>query len=47
MRLPFSVLQQLLRDSSAVMRETLPNLLINPRRPGRHQPCVVKDLQDT
>ena len=32
---------------SAAPGEALPDLLINPRRPGRHQPRVVKDLQDT
>jgi hypothetical protein len=32
---------------SAAPGEELPDLLINPRRPGRHEPRVVKDLQDT
>lgn len=27
--------------------EPLPNLVINPRRPGRNEPRVIKDLQDT
>jgi Transposase DDE domain len=27
--------------------EELPDLVINPHRPGRHEPRVVKDLQDT
>lgn len=27
--------------------ELLSNLIINPRRPGRHEPRVIKDLQDT
>jgi len=25
----------------------LPNLIVNPLRPGRHEPRVIKDLQDT
>jgi hypothetical protein len=32
---------------SAAPGEELPDLLINPSRPGRHQPRVIKDLQDT
>jgi hypothetical protein len=27
--------------------EALPDLVINPHRPGRHEPRVIKDLQDT
>jgi len=27
--------------------EQLPNLIVNPRREGRHEPRVIKDLQDT
>lgn len=27
--------------------EPLPELVINPRRPDRHEPRVIKDLQDT
>ena len=27
--------------------EEMPDLLINPYRPGRHEPRVIKDLQDT
>jgi hypothetical protein len=27
--------------------EELPDLVVNPRRPGRHEPRVIKDLQDT
>src|SRR3954464_636248 len=27
--------------------EALPDLIVNPKRPGRHEPRVVKDLQDT
>jgi hypothetical protein len=32
---------------SAAPGETLPDLLINPLRPGRHEPRVVKDRQDS
>lgn len=32
---------------SAEAGEDLPDLVVNPRRPGRHEPRVVKDLQDT
>jgi Transposase DDE domain len=32
---------------SAEPQENLPELLINPYRPNRHEPRVVKDLQDT
>jgi len=32
---------------SAAPGETLPVLIVNPRRPGRHEPRVIKDLQDT
>jgi hypothetical protein len=32
---------------SAEPGEALANLVINPHRPGRHEPRVVKDLQDT
>jgi len=32
---------------SADPQEDLPDLLINPHRPDRHEPRVVKDLQDT
>ena len=32
---------------TAAPGEDLPHLVINPRRPGRHEPRVVKDLQDT
>jgi hypothetical protein len=34
-------------SKSASPGEELPDLLINPYRPGRHQPRVIKDLQDT
>jgi len=27
--------------------ESLPDLIINPHRPGRHEPRVVKDREDT
>jgi hypothetical protein len=27
--------------------EALPDLVVNPRRPDRHEPRVIKDLQDT
>ena len=27
--------------------EPLPELVVNPHRPGRHEPRVIKDLQDT
>jgi len=32
---------------SAAPGEQLPNLIVNPRREGRHEPRVMKDLQDT
>jgi hypothetical protein len=32
---------------TAAPAEPVPDLLINPRRPGRHEPRVIKDLQDT
>jgi Transposase DDE domain len=32
---------------SAGPGEALPELIVNPRRPDRHEPRVVKDLQDT
>jgi Transposase DDE domain len=32
---------------SAEPGEQLPELVINPRRPDRHEPRVIKDLQDT
>jgi hypothetical protein len=32
---------------SAQAGEQLPDLLVNPYRPGRHEPRVIKDLQDT
>jgi hypothetical protein len=32
---------------SAQVGEELPALLVNPRRPDRHEPRVIKDLQDT
>ena len=32
---------------SAAIHEDLPDLIINPRRPGRHEPRVVKDREDT
>jgi hypothetical protein len=32
---------------SAQVGEELPDLLVNPRRPNRHEPRVIKDLQDT
>ena len=32
---------------SAEPGEALPDLVINPRRPDRHEPRVIKDLQDT
>ena len=32
---------------SAAPGEELPKLLINPLRPGRHEPRVVKDFHDT
>jgi len=32
---------------SADPGETLPALIVNPHRPGRHEPRVIKDLQDT
>lgn len=33
--------------SSALAGEDAPPLVINPRREGRHEPRVIKDLQDT
>lgn len=33
--------------TSAAPGDPLPDLLINPHRPGRHEPRVVKDLQDS
>jgi hypothetical protein len=32
---------------TAAPGEAAPDLVINPRRPGRHEPRVLKDLQDT
>ena len=32
---------------AAAPGEPVPDLVINPRRPGRHEPRVIKDLQDT
>jgi hypothetical protein len=32
---------------SALPGEGMPTLMINPRRPDRHEPRVIKDLQDT
>lgn len=32
---------------SALPGEEMPKLIINPRRPDRHEPRVIKDLQDT
>jgi hypothetical protein len=32
---------------SAAPAQDLPDLVVNPRRPGRHEPRVIKDLQDT
>ena len=32
---------------SALPGESMPELIVNPRRPGRHEPRVIKDLQDT
>jgi hypothetical protein len=32
---------------SAQPGESLPDLLVNPRRPDRHEPRVVKDREDT
>ena len=32
---------------SALPGEGMPRLIINPRRPDRHEPRVIKDLQDT
>ena len=32
---------------SALPGEEMPNLIVNPRRPDRHEPRVIKDLQDT
>jgi putative transposase len=32
---------------TAAPGEPPPDLVINPRRPGRHEPRVIKDLQDT
>ncbi len=32
---------------SALPGEEMPKLILNPRRPDRHEPRVIKDLQDT
>lgn len=32
---------------SAMPGEEMPKLIVNPRRPDRHEPRVIKDLQDT
>ena len=32
---------------TAEVGEALPDLVVNPRRPDRHEPRVIKDLQDT
>jgi hypothetical protein len=32
---------------SALPGEAIPKLIVNPRRPDRHEPRVIKDLQDT
>lgn len=32
---------------TAEVGEDLPDLIVNPRRPDRHEPRVIKDLQDT
>jgi hypothetical protein len=32
---------------SAMPGEPVPALIVNPRRPDRHEPRVIKDLQDT
>ena len=32
---------------TAASGEEIPRLVVNPRRPGRHEPRVIKDLQDT
>jgi hypothetical protein len=32
---------------SALPGEPVPELIVNPRRPDRHEPRVIKDLQDT
>lgn len=32
---------------SAMPGEEMPSLMVNPRRPDRHEPRVIKDLQDT
>lgn len=32
---------------SAEPGETLPDLIVNPHRPGRHEPRAIKDRQDT
>lgn len=32
---------------SAEPGESLPTLIVNPLRPDRHEPRVIKDLQDT
>jgi hypothetical protein len=32
---------------SATPGAAVPKLLVNPKRPGRHEPRVIKDLQDT
>lgn len=31
----------------AQVEEPMPKLLTNPKRPDRHEPLVIKDLQDT
>jgi hypothetical protein len=33
--------------ASAAPGEAMPNLLVNPHRPDRHEPRVIKDLKDT
>lgn len=32
---------------SALPGESIPEMIVNPRRPNRHEPRVIKDLQDT
>ena len=32
---------------TAAVSEEIPRLVVNPRRPDRHEPRVIKDLQDT
>ena len=32
---------------TAALSEEIPRLVVNPRRPDRHEPRVIKDLQDT